>query len=324
MDLPQLPASPSNIENLRNILYRLPRPDEFSAEARWTGNRSLSDLALDEYAKKLGVAELRYRSGRTASEERVIITASKEQVLKFVEEQTSRAEAPYATGKSQVENSYPIIDAINWSSTDGKVTVRANLDTGDLIMNYSGRRPPYITRIEGSLPVDLTRTLRTNLRPGDSYREPIYIRDKASFSFEERVAMVLIEGGFVTSTKFEEARRIAYNSGVGLLDTLINQGMMAQETLTTVLSFQLRIPIVDLRHVQVDPEALRLVPYDYASNYRVLPVGFDPDDSLRVATLLPNDFQLSAELSAVTGRQIKFVLGLGGGLRDLINQSYGR
>ena len=37
---------------------------------------------------------------------------------------------------------------------------------------------------------------------------------------------------------------------------------------------------------------------------------------------MPNDFQLSAELSSITGRQTKFVLAIGGRLEDLIDKVY--
>ena len=106
------------------------------------------------------------------------------------------------------------------------------------------------------------------------------------------------------------------------MDILVDQGMVARETLVTVLSFQLRIPIVDLKHVQVNPEAMSLVQEDYARENRILPVGFDDNGSLRVATLTPNNFQLSAELSSMTGHQTKFVLALGGGLDELIQRTY--
>ena len=99
-------------------------------------------------------------------------------------------------------------------------------------------------------------------------------------------------------------------------------GMVAQETLVTVLSFQLRIPVVDLRHVEIDQEAVWLLPEEYARQYSVMPTGFDTDGSLRIATRMPNDFQLSSELSSVTGRQIKFVLAIGGKLEELIDRLY--
>ena len=132
----------------------------------------------------------------------------------------------------------------------------------------------------------------------------------------------MLEGGFITDEQLAQARQFSSEDGTGLLDTLVSHGMLAQETLVTVLSFQLRIPVVDLRHVQVDPEAVRLVPEEYARQYGVMPTGFDTDGSLRVATRMPNDFQLSAELSSVTGRQTKFVLAIGGRLEELIDRVY--
>jgi type IV pilus assembly protein PilB len=142
-------------------------------------------------------------------------------------------------------------------------------------------------------------------------------------TFEGRVGQVLLEGGFVTSQQLEQAQEASSQNGLGLLDTLVSSGMVAQETLVTVLSFQLRIPVVDLRHVDVDPGAVRLLPEEYARQYSVMPTGFDSDGSLRIATRMPNDFQLSSELSTVTGRQTKFVLAIGGKLEELIDRVYG-
>lgn len=90
----------------------------------------------------------------------------------------------------------------------------------------------------------------------------------------------------------------------------------------TVLSFQLRVPIVDLKSVQVDPEAVKLVPEDFALKHSVLPIGFEADGSLRIATMMPNDFEVASQLSSITGRQTKFALALSGALEELIQLTY--
>lgn len=141
-------------------------------------------------------------------------------------------------------------------------------------------------------------------------------------SFEERVARVLQDAGFVTDSQVSEALKAGEASGQGLLDTLVSTGVVARETLMTVLSFQLRIPVADLRHVEVDSEAVKLVPEEFARDHHILPYGFDPDGSLRVATMMPNDFQLASQLSSLTGRQAKFALALSGGLDELIERTY--
>ena len=145
---------------------------------------------------------------------------------------------------------------------------------------------------------------------------------RAGVSFEERVGQVLVEGGFLTADQLQTGRDKSEEKGTRLLDTLVSEGMVSRETLVTVLSFQLRIPIADLKHVEVDSEALMLVPEDYARSKEILPVGFDADGSLRIATMMPNDFALSTELSSMTGLQIKFALALGGALEELIDRAY--
>jgi type II secretory ATPase GspE/PulE/Tfp pilus assembly ATPase PilB-like protein len=141
-------------------------------------------------------------------------------------------------------------------------------------------------------------------------------------SFEERVGRVLLDAEFVTDEQLAKAREQGREGGEGLLDTLVSLGIVARETLITVLSFQLRIPVVDLKSVQVDPEAVALVPEDLAREHNILPVSFGTDGSLRIATMVPNDFQLSSRLSSVAGRQTKFALALSGGLSELIDRTY--
>lgn len=141
-------------------------------------------------------------------------------------------------------------------------------------------------------------------------------------SFEDRVGIILQEGGFITAEQLEQARSNSQETGESLLDTLVDQGMVARETLVTVLSFHLRIPVVDLKQVQLDPEAVSLVPKEYARDHRILPIGFDVDNSLRVATSAPENLRLSAEISSMSGRQIKFVLTNSGELEELIERTY--
>ena len=141
-------------------------------------------------------------------------------------------------------------------------------------------------------------------------------------SFGYRVGLLLVEGGFITGQQLTEAEEASRASNTALLDILVSSEVLALETLVKVLSFQLRIPVVDLRHVQVDPEAVRLIPEGYARENTVLPLDFDTDGSLRIATKMPNDFKLSAELFAVAGRQTKFVLAIGGRIEDLIGEAY--
>ena len=78
---------------------------------------------------------------------------------------------------------------------------------------------------------------------------------KSATSFEERVGKILLDAEFITAEQLDQARQASASQASGLLDTLVGLGIVARETLMTVLSFQLRIPVVDLKTVEVDREA---------------------------------------------------------------------
>ncbi|MDO8473957.1 MAG: hypothetical protein Q7S62_00155 [bacterium] len=141
-----------------------------------------------------------------------------------------------------------------------------------------------------------------------------------SVGFEDRVARALVQYGFITEAQLDQARKQAGD----LLEALVSMGFIGRESLITALSLHLRVPVVDLKQMEVDPEAVKLLPEKYARQYKVLPVGFAPDGSLRVVTKSPNDFLLSSQLSSATGRQVRFALALGEGLEVLIDRSYSR
>ena len=136
----------------------------------------------------------------------------------------------------------------------------------------------------------------------------------------------MLEGGFITQPQLANAKTASSTTRSSFLDCLVSHGMLNQETLITVLSFQLRLPVVDLRHVAVDPEAAGLISGEYARQHGVIPLAFDDDRSLRIATRTPHDFQqssdLTPELSDTLGYRIKFYLTVGGDLNELIDSFY--
>ncbi len=110
--------------------------------------------------------------------------------------------------------------------------------------------------------------------------------------------------------------------GKRLTSVLQEKGWTSKDTLTTVLSFHLKVPVADPRQVEVDPEAVRLVPEALATEANVLPIATDRDGTLRVLMEDPGDFDTINKLATLTGRQIKAVLPIGDGLDELIKRNY--
>ena len=140
--------------------------------------------------------------------------------------------------------------------------------------------------------------------------------------FENKMAGILQDAGVVAPGQLERAQQHSLQDEVGILEALVNEGAVSRETIITLLSFQLKIPVVDLKTAEVDLEAVKLVPENFARDKKVMPIGFEPDGSLKVVTQAPNDFQVLSQLATITGRQARYAIALTNGLSELIERTY--
>ncbi|KPJ51606.1 MAG: hypothetical protein AMJ37_04550 [Dehalococcoidia bacterium DG_18] len=138
---------------------------------------------------------------------------------------------------------------------------------------------------------------------------------------KKHIEQLLVEGAFVTPEQLEAARETARQSKKDLRQVLLEQRLISQESLATVLSFQLNVPTVDLKQAQVQPAALALVPEDIARRNNIMPLTVE-GDTLSVAMDDPGDLQLIDTLAVLTRKRIKPVIPLRGGIRDAINTQY--
>ena len=137
----------------------------------------------------------------------------------------------------------------------------------------------------------------------------------------KELGQVLVEGAFVKPKEVESAREIARRTGRKLSDILMEQQLLAPETLATVLSFQYGVGIVDLTQYNIQGEALALLPEQLVREHNVLPLAVE-GDILTVAMEDPGDIQLIDTLGGVAGKTIKPVIPLHGGIRASIDAHY--
>ncbi|MBI2862968.1 MAG: type II/IV secretion system protein [Chloroflexi bacterium] len=138
---------------------------------------------------------------------------------------------------------------------------------------------------------------------------------------KKRIGEILREGGFITEVQMKSALEASAATGKKLGQILIEQGHISPEGLATALSFQFGVPVADLRQIKIDPEAVRLVPEHLAREHSVMPLAID-GDVLRVAMEDPSNLAAIDTLSAVTGKQIRPVLPLHGGIEQAIGSNY--
>ncbi len=93
-------------------------------------------------------------------------------------------------------------------------------------------------------------------------------------SYAKTLAEIAIEAGLVTKASAAKAGRIAADARSSRWShVLIRELGVDEVALIGALRKQTRVPLIDPAEIEVDPEALRLVPRDVCARLRVLPLS---------------------------------------------------
>ena len=144
---------------------------------------------------------------------------------------------------------------------------------------------------------------------------------QATLGVDEKLGQALVDGAFISPDDLEKALKEARESGKRLSQVLLEKNFLSPETLATVLSFQIGVPVIDLKQFRVQPEALELVPEEVAREKGVIPLSIE-DGTLQVAMEDPQDLETIDTLAALTKLRIRPCLPLHGGVRELIDTAY--
>jgi len=99
-------------------------------------------------------------------------------------------------------------------------------------------------------------------------------------------------------------------------------GIESPAALLAAIATSLRLPLVDLSDVEVDPSLLEAFPIRLVHRHEFFPLSAD-DDGMRVAVSNPFDFQAIDTLSAATGQVIHPVVAPPQQVRELIKRYLG-
>lgn len=139
---------------------------------------------------------------------------------------------------------------------------------------------------------------------------------------EDQIAEALIKEGILSQDELQWARRLSEAEGSLLLETLVTNRLVSSATLVTMMGLHLRVPVEDLRNVEIALDAVQLVPAELARQCRVLPLALEADGSLRLAVSYNYERQMISRLPSIIHRRIRVVIGLGGDIDELIGEVY--
>ncbi|SHG66410.1 type II secretion system protein E (GspE) [Thermosyntropha lipolytica DSM 11003] len=88
----------------------------------------------------------------------------------------------------------------------------------------------------------------------------------------KKMGEMLVDMGLITQEQLAEALEEQKVTGERLGKILIDKGFITENQLLETLEFMLGIPHVQLSRMQIDPEAVKLVPPNIIRKYKILPI----------------------------------------------------
>lgn len=138
-----------------------------------------------------------------------------------------------------------------------------------------------------------------------------------------RIGDILVAQQIITQEQLEDALADQKKSGRKLGKALVELGYIDENTLLSILSRQLQIPFVELRHYQFNEELVKTLPETLARRFRVM-ILEQEDDGLLIGMADPTDIFSLDELSRTLKSNLKPAVVRESELLDILDVVYSR
>ena len=138
---------------------------------------------------------------------------------------------------------------------------------------------------------------------------------------EKKLGEILVDADLLTAERLDQAAGEAGRLQIGLLDYLLDEGLVSAEDAAMALSLEINLPIIDLKRHAVQPEALSLVPDEYARQHELIPIAV-LGDALVVVMADPTNIDVLEDLRARAKKVIQPAVGIPADIREALERSY--
>ncbi len=138
---------------------------------------------------------------------------------------------------------------------------------------------------------------------------------------EDYVLGILQEGGLVTHPQIESARS-RLNGAAGVVDVLINDGIVSDSDVSRTLAAQAHMDWIDISSIVIPPQIINQIRAEEARRFKVIPVAFG-ETGLVVAVGNPLDIDTIDSLSFLLQRELELVCTSPQKIREALIKYYG-
>ncbi|HYG98630.1 MAG TPA: type IV-A pilus assembly ATPase PilB [Terriglobales bacterium] len=137
----------------------------------------------------------------------------------------------------------------------------------------------------------------------------------------QRIGDLLVKEKAITSEQLSEALKVQKESGARLGSVLVKLGFLSEDDVTNFLSRQYGVPAINLAYFEIDPHVVKLIPYETARRYQVLPIS-RVGASLTLAMVDPTNVFAMDDIKFMTGLNIEPVVASENSILERIDKFY--
>ena len=138
----------------------------------------------------------------------------------------------------------------------------------------------------------------------------------------QRLGDLLVKEKVITSEQLEQAVKLQKEAHLRLASALVKLGFLSDEDVTNFLSRQYGVPAINLSYFEIDPAVVKLIPYETAKRYQILPLS-RVGASLTIAMVDPTNVFAMDDIKFMTGFNIEPVVASESSINEGIDKAYG-
>jgi type IV pilus assembly protein PilB len=137
----------------------------------------------------------------------------------------------------------------------------------------------------------------------------------------QRLGDLLVKEKAISTEQLEAALRSQKETGARLGSVLVKLGFLSEDDVTNFLSRQYSVPAINLAYFEIDPNVVKLIPYETAKRNQVLPIS-RVGASLTLAMVDPTNVFAMDDIKFMTGLNIEPVVASENAILERIEKFY--
>jgi type IV pilus assembly protein PilB len=138
----------------------------------------------------------------------------------------------------------------------------------------------------------------------------------------QRLGDLLVKEKIITPEQLEQGNKLQKEQNSRLGSALVKLGFLTDEDVTNFLSRQYGVPAINLSYFEIDPAVVKLIPFETAKRYQILPLS-RVGASLTIAMVDPTNVFAMDDIKFMTGFNIEPVVASESSIQSGIEKAYG-